>query len=745
MALVGAAAMCGVAIAQPGSVAVGSTLPVTSAPSMSTPAGPATSLLGQAATVARTGPQQVDSVEVELVAETSAVRAGEPVELGVRLKHAPHWHTYWRNPGDSGLPTQVDPTGPDGWTFGPLRWPAPMRLWVGPLANYGYEGEVVLPFSATAPRSIAGASVRVEVQVQWLVCKDVCIPGEARVALELPVADAGAGDVRSRHAALFDAARRSIPDPAAPLVARWHREGGGVALSFDTPAGTAALARAEFLPYEPGIVSAPAAQTLSRTATGWRIDLALADGAAVPDTMTGLLRADGRSIELQARADPNPPPSGTRVSVAERPATGDRAPLDAVAIVIALLSGAVGGLILNLMPCVFPIVGLKVMGFARAAQGGDARRATRRGALAFGAGVLVSFWALAALLLAFRAAGEAVGWGFQLQEPAFVAVMALLFVAVGLNFSGVYEIGTSLTRWGGVGGDSTTGAFAAGVLAVLVATPCTAPFMGSALGFTLAQPAVVTIAVFTAIGIGMAAPYVLLGFLPAALRMLPRPGRWMETLRQALAFPMYATAAWLAWVLAQQTGVDAMLRLLLAAVAVALAAWAWGRFAAGSPRRPAIAAVFVGLGVLLAGWLLAPVVAGPAMAAGMPSGGPPAAVARSADGIDWRPWSEREVDQARADGRVVFVDFTAAWCVSCQANKKLVLDRGPVVDAMQRLRVVALRADWTQRDPRITEALARHGRNGVPLYLVYTPGAATPTVLPELLTATRVIDALEGR
>jgi thiol:disulfide interchange protein DsbD len=714
------------------------------AATMSTAAGTAPSLLAQAAIAARIGPQQVDAVEVELIARTASLRAGEPVELGLRLRHAPHWHTYWRNPGDSGLATQLAPVGPEGTRFDPLRWPAPQRLWVGPLANYGYEGEVVLPFAATVPRAETGSAVRFEAFAQWLMCKDVCIPGEARIALELPVRGDGEASGPSRHAALFELAARTIPDDASPIAARLHRDGGGLALAFEADRAQSTIARAEFFPYEPGIVAAPAPQPLLRTASGWRLDLALADGAAVPNALTGLLVADGRAVSVQARADAAPAPAGAPVSVAERPPAGAwsaaSVPLDAAGLALALVSGVLGGLILNLMPCVFPVVGLKVMGFARSAHGADATRAMRRAALAFGAGVILSFWVLGGLLIALRAAGEAVGWGFQLQAPGFVAAMALLFVAVGLNFSGVFEFGASLTRLGGVGGDSTAGAFGAGVLAVLVATPCTAPFMGSALGFTLAQPALVTLAVFTAIGLGMAAPYVVLGFVPAWLRVLPRPGRWMETLRQALAFPMYATAAWLAWVLAQQAGADAVFRLLLAAVAIAAAAWAWGRFAAGSPRRPAIAWATATVGVALAAGLIAPVATTTAVATDATTTASPAAPSD----FPWEPWSDRRVEAALAAGRPVFVDFTAAWCVTCQANKKLVLERDAVVDEMRRLGVVALRADWTQRDPRITEALAKHGRNGVPLYLVYRAGGGAPRVLPELLTPALVIEALRG-
>ncbi len=399
-----------------------------------------------------------------------------------------------------------------------------------------------------------------------------------------------------------------------------------------------------------------------------------------------------------------------------------------------------GGAILNLMPCVFPVIGLKVLGFAEAAADErGAARAMRIGAAAFAAGVLVSFWLLAGLMLGLRAAGESVGWGFQLQSPGFVAAMALLFVAVGLNFSGVFEFGVALTRLGGVGGASPWGAFGAGVLAVLVATPCTAPFMGSALGFTLSQPPAWTMAVFTAIGLGMALPYVLLGAFPAWVRRLPRPGRWMQTLRQVLAFPMYATAAWLAWVLVQQAGADALLRLLLAAVVLAAAAWAWGLWANGAPRRLGLASVALGAAAVSVAALLAPVL--DAVPGAGAAAGSPAPAARGA-GLAWEPWSDARVEAALGEGRPVFVDFTAAWCVSCQANKKLVLERDAVVEAMRARGVVTLRADWTQRDPAITAALARHGRNGVPLYLVFRPGARDPAVLPELLTVATVVDAL---
>ena len=751
---------------------------------------------------ALTGTQRIGTLEAELVADRVGLQPGGRIELGVRLRHDPAWHTYWRNSGDSGLPTTVEPEGPAGATFGALRWPAPKRIWIGPLANYGYEGEVLLPFAARLAEGFAGSSVRFEARVAWLVCKEVCVPGEARLALELPVtAKTGPQAAPSRDARLFEAMALRIPDPASPLPVRAYRGPGKVSLVFDAPVGMQTIANAGYFPYTPGQISAPAPQALMRTDGGWRIDLvAMSDAVPADGALDGLLWADGRPVELRALSANGEPPAATLVSVADRtdqPASGAKpggllaaaglqpgsaagaappsasipvpAPLGAngaltapptdtlteTSFALALGFGLLGGLILNLMPCVFPVIGLKVMGFAGSGVGSPAaRRQMKRSAAAFVAGIVLSFWLLGGLMLALRAAGGAIGWGFQLQSPTFVAAMALLFVAVGLNFSGVFEMGLGLTRLGGDGesgrrgGGSLPGAFGSGCLAVLVATPCTAPFMGSALGFTLSQPTAQAMAVFTAIGVGMGLPYLLLGWFPAWVERLPRPGRWMQTLRELLAFPMYASAAWLAWVLTQQAGADALARLLFAAVFIGLAAWAWGRYATPAAGRlfTAIGIVAASLAVALALlWPLGGEGTGQATSAAERdgrSGASASAMASVSPEKPWQAWSDQRVLDALAQGHPVFVDFTAAWCVTCQANKQLVLERQPVIDAFARRKVVALRADWTQRDPAIAAALARHGRNGVPLYLVYHPGSAQPLVLPELLTAAIVLDAL---
>ena len=766
-----------------------------------------------AAGPARPGPQRVDSVEAELIADVAQAVPGQPFRLGLRLKHDPDWHTYWRNPGDSGLPTRFEPTGPAGTEFGAITWPAPRRLAIGDLANYGYENEVVLSRPVALPADSPQSKARFEVLAQWLVCKDVCIPGEAALALELPIGDqvlaAAAGTV-----ALFEESAQRAPGPTA-VAATWWQEGTQAYLVL--PAGMNPQ-RAEFFPYFEGVVTPAARQSLmvlgARARTGEvgevgeaakadgagpqgapalrALQLATAPASSFPEPAGGVLLADGRPVEVTLDPLAAQPVPGKVISVAEvvpsgpqpRPGLLDRlqgraassavtpaggasqsssAP-DAggsVSLVLALAGALLGGLILNLMPCVFPVIGLKVLSFSQA--GGGEARVARRHALVFSAGVVLSFLLLGVSLLALRSAGAAAGWGFQMQSPLFVGAMALLFVLIGLNLFGVFETGVSLTRLGVPGpvgmpsgaagrapgtGQGLSNSFWTGVIAVLVATPCTAPFMGSAVGFTLSSPPGQTLLVFLALGIGMAAPYLVLGWAPRLLRLLPRPGPWLQTFKQFLAFPMLATAAWLTWVLTLQAGPDGLLRLLLSAILLAFAAWVYGRVqSAGSgstgSRRPGLAGMAAALAaVVISGWQLAQIetVTAPGVTAQAEreTGLAPVTAAPA----QWQRWSPERVSEALAQGRPVMVDFTAAWCISCQANKKLVLEREAVRRAFDTGKVALLRADWTSRDPAITAELARFGRNGVPLYLVYTSPAQPPQILPELLTVDIVLAAL---
>lgn len=772
-------------------------------------------LIGFAPTDSRAAPVRVDAVEVELVAPVSALRAGHAEWVGLRILHDPHWHTYWRNPGDSGLATTLEWQIPPGFSAGPLHWPIPSRFLIAPLASYGYEDEVVLPVRLQVPEGAAGTRVRLEARATWLMCREVCIPGEAALSLDSPVVSAGTDATPSIHAARFKQALAALPEPARELPVAVGAESLSIRLDGLTLEPVLSMPRIEFFPYAETGLQHAAPQRIHAAPSAperpARIELSLSDdgksqarsdpGEAAKILGAGVLVVGTQSFEVLPRAEPYAAPgielarleakpvvlpqqgggataraggaggllsiiglgaSGGAMSGAsssglagagQTGASADRA------FVLMLVFAALGGLILNLMPCVFPVIGLKVLAFAEHANDPAAgrlvlpagpKRGARRSALAFAAGVVLSFLLLGLLMLALKAAGISAGWGFQLQSPVFVAFMALLFVAIALNLAGLFEVGVGLTRLGRF--DSAAHApptasrrflanFGSGALAVLVATPCTAPFMASALGFTLSSTALESLAVFAAIGIGMALPYLLLGWFPAWLRWLPRPGRWMESLRQFLAFPMLATSAWLAWVLGQQAGIDAVFALAVAAVLLGLSGWLLGRFVQArgwaQARFAALAAAATLVGAV---WLALNYAADLSPPAAPLSADRPAGAVREVGA--WEAWTPQRVQQAIAEGRPVFVDFTAAWCVSCQANKKLVLDREAVVAQMASGNVLRLRADWTQRDPAITAELARHGRNGVPLYLLYSPSSRAPRVLPELLTVGFVTEAL---
>ncbi len=767
-------------------------------------------------------PVRVEAVEVELISRADIVKPGTSIWLGLRFKHDPHWHSYWRNPGDSGLPTSIQLKLPDGWRDHGIVWPTPERIFVGPLASYAFEGDLLLPFRVDIPASAKAGPIRITGRAQWLMCREVCIPGEADVAVSLIV---GSEERATVHAGLFE--RATANSPGRQIRVNAHLADGRVSFALEAapdqgiPSGSKL---AEFFPYVEGWLQGAAPQAFLRlggpTSDARRLELRLVEGVGREELLKagfnggplGVLRLDGQLFEVQAMLTDSPITGGHLLSTAigapddraagaangqaggglagllgrsgalpgsgglgqtgalSGMASGETARQEAVrpkaaesaassgkgpgSVSGSLLAAAgfalIGGLILNLMPCVFPVIGLKVLGFANHGSGSSAaRRGARHGALAFTAGVFVSFWSLAGLLIGLRAAGEAAGWGFQLQSPLFVAAMALLFVLIALNFAGVFEIGLSLTRLGqadplasGAGGPLAS--FGSGVLAVLVATPCTAPFMGSALGYTLGQPAPEVMFVFSALALGMALPYLALGYFPGALAWLPRPGRWMESFRQFLAFPMFATAAWLGWVFALQVGVDGLLALSIGAVLIALAAWLYGRFVQSATSRYRGLAAVLAVCALLGGlWVAWP--AQQPVRAGTTSSLNTTDLPASAGKVDsWETWSRARVQEAVAQGRPVFVDFTAAWCVSCQANKLLVLGRDPVDARMRELNVLRLRADWTTRDSVITAELERHGRTGVPLYLLYVPGDSSPRVLPELLTSGLVLEALQA-
>jgi thiol:disulfide interchange protein DsbD len=667
-----------------------------------------------------------------LIAETRGVSPGGRVWVAVTQDLDAGWHTSWRNPGDAGEAPTLTWTLPAGWRAGAIVWPAPRRLPLGPIMNYGYEGRVVMPIPVDAPAGARiGQTAHLAVNIDYLICSSVCVPESAKIALDLPVTaspapgDPVAGPVISK-------ARAAAPKPSG-LTARFQRTSQGLTLGIvgSSLAGVS-VADAYFYPFSGSLIDQAKPQKVERGPRG--LTLTLAGGpdfakAPPPTQAAGILVADGQAFDIDASPGPAPAgASGLGAPVGARHATGG--------LVVAMAFAFLGGLILNLMPCVFPILSLKAA--ALAGHAGEGSRA-RAQALAFLAGVVASFLALAGALMAARAAGAAVGWGFQLQSPVIVAALTLIMLAAALNLSGLFEIGTSLQGLGSglAAKEGLTGSIFTGVLAVVVAAPCTAPFMGPALGFALTQSWPAALAVFLALGLGFAAPFTVVAFSPALIRAMPRPGAWMDMFRKALAFPMYAAAAWLAWVLAQQSGSEGLARLLAAAVLLSLAAWVFGLFqqrrVLGRPIR--IAAGVAGLAFVgaLAVAFAAPF---PAPAAGQS--------ASEASGLASKPWSPTAVADLRAQGRPVLVNFTAAWCVTCQVNERVVFSDPAVARAMQRTGVVYLVADWTNRDGLIAKALEAEGRIGVPLYLLYDAKGDAPRVLPQLLTADLVVHALDA-
>ena len=660
---------------------------------------------------AESEPVRSPRAEVALMADQAAVAPGGEVMLGLRIRLAPGWHTYWRNAGDAGAPPEVTLSLPEGAAAGPIAWPAPERIEYGPLVNFGYHGTVLLPMRVTLPADLpVGGSLPVEASATWLVCEQVCIPEEGSFRLDIPIEAAPRPDPAT--APLFAAAEAALPRPS-PWQARAALGAGGGSITLEGPGlSRGTVKTAVFLPHAGGLLENAPPQRMG-IAPG-RLDLALTPvpGTTLPAVLEGVVLLDdggGRRLAYEVSAP---------VSAVAAPAM----PLWQAAL-LALL----GGLILNLMPCVFPVLAMKAMALARLS--GEARGKVRSHALSYTAGVLASFALLGGLMLGLRAGGAVAGWGFQFTAPGFVAAMAWLMLAVGLNLSGVYGFGGAV----GVGSGAAArgghlGSFATGGLAVLVATPCTAPFMAAALGAALAMDAASAMAVFLALGLGLAAPYGLLAVAPGLAALMPRPGPWMERLRQFLAFPMYAAAVWLVWVLAQQAGPDAVLAVLAGGVMLAFGAWALGQAQRAGGSRLALAAAVLGLAGALA--LLPRIAAAPAEAA--------------APGPGAEAWSEARVAELRAQGRIVFVNATAAWCITCQVNERVALRGDAVQSAFAARGVSYLKADWTGGDPAIAALLRAHGRDGVPLYLVYPAGGGAPEVLPQILTEGIVLRAIGG-
>src|SRR6516162_5124494 len=674
--------------------------------------------LAAAPTVRADGPPDPkDLVKAELVAETASVAPASILWVDLHLAIKPGWHVYWRNPGDSGLPTTIDWRLPLGFSAGDISWPVPEQFVQSDIGNYGYAGSADLLVPITVLKEVAaGGTAVLMADASWLACAEICIPGGAALSLTLPVAAGPTPDPAA--AALFAAARQRLP-VAAAFETRFV--GGADDYRLLVPEVALAGLRAPtalFFPNDPSLIDHAATPRTSRRADGLEIVLKKAAAApAMPATIDGVLALRGedgskRSFEISAN-----PAAG--LPAENRPWWWQ-----------ALLLAFLGGIVLNAMPCVFPILSLKLLSLARQAHG---HRSEQLGhGLAYTGGVLVSFAALGDALLALRAGGRAIGWGFQLQTPVFIAVIAYLLLAMGLSLSGVATFGTGLSGTGGrlAGRSGLTGTFFTGVLATIVATPCTAPFMGAALGFALIAPAPVAIGIFLALGLGLAAPYLVATIIPGWQRVLPRPGAWMELVKQLLAFPLYGTVAWLIWVLIQEAGPGESLSALFGLVLVGFAVWIYGRTRLAAPLGRRLGVGLAAVGTAAAIFLAASLTETDARMTNA-----------AHERLAYEPFTAQRLSLLEAMGKPVFVNLTASWCVTCLINERVALDSDAVRQAFAARGIVALKGDWTTQNPEITALLQQFGRSGVPLYLLYGD-KGEPVILPQILTAASVLDAL---
>ena len=712
-------------------------------------------------------PVATDHTEVEILAEVTGVVPGEAFWVAYRLQADAGWHTYWRNPGDSGLPSEISWQLPEdveegsgqpgdsqqqGWQIGPLQWPIPELISTPPFATHAYHGEVLLLARVTPPALITETEITLRGQAVWLVCKELCLRETAELTLTLPVIASARVDqnnidqsnINQKNSTRFDAARARWPQTDQQLQVTASSFADSLYLQID--GAIQPIAALHFFPYQGEQVEPAAKQGLFTNGSGYQLAVTRSQFSQgtlgqLQGVLVNPIGWDGSGqpagvdisasvIELAA------PPTLVGEIVAPPAALPQPPSTTGLSLGLALLMAFIGGAILNLMPCVFPILSIKVLSFIDMAQGHKGH--VRRHGLLFTLGILVSFWALSGTMLFLQQAGEQIGWGFQLQSPGFVVGLSLLMLLLALNLFGLFEVGGTMMR---LAGNADTGggywnSFNTGVLAAAVATPCTAPFMGVALGYALSQPASVTLLIFTAVALGLAAPYLLLSEMPGLLARLPKPGQWMVTFRQLLGFPLLATAAWLAWVLGHQQGVDAVAILLLAMVALALAGWLHGLQQRRGSRRGWVDLLIVGL-------MLMQVPLWQQMSE--PADVVAASVSQSGNQVDvqpaWEAFDALKLEGYLAAGEPLFIDFTAAWCITCQVNKRVALHRPRVAAYFAEQGIRTIRADWTRQDPAITAALARVGRNGVPTYVYYDP-AGRFHLLPELLTPNMVIEQI---
>lgn len=655
-----------------------------------------------------------EPVQAELVSRFHDAVPGTEFEIGLLLRHDSKWHTYWKSTGDTGLPTRIQWSLPQGWHASEILWPTPDVFKIGDLVNYGYGDEVLLPVRISVPASAKVGSVQdIKAEVSWLMCADQCVPGKASLTLAVQVADKDGGATKA--STLFEASHTAMPSPLSDASGVFDPKTHAVRVTFKSTEPFHHFY--VFAEGDDSVVVYGAPQSVSRSADKISVTLQGTDELKAGSQFSGVFAADGGPLKGGwAGSFSVPLESGTVAA----PTVSDDTPQTGLSSWLAVAMAFIGGLILNVMPCVFPVLSLKILSLVQDRQ----RINLPLHGVVFTLGVLLTMLVLAGVLIAVKSAGISVGWGFQLQSPIFVASLAVIFAAISVNLLGWFEF-SCVRVSGGSYSNSLLNCFATGVLAVVAASPCTAPFMGAALGYALTASIRESIFVFLALGLGMSLPWLVLSLFPVLTAWMPKPGAWMNVFRKLMAIPMLLTMIWLLWVLSQQVSFTALVLYIAAVISLCVCLFLYGKlqFSLLTAKLPII------LSAACAVLLFA--------AASSPLFRQPDAAVQAADA-----WSPQAVENALKAGKPVFVDFTASWCVTCQANKIAVLDREDIRKAFKQHGVVFLVADWTNQNPDITQALESFGRSGVPLYILYSPDGKT-TVLPELLTKNIVIEALD--
>ncbi len=654
-----------------------------------------------------------EPVQAELVSRFHDAVPGTEFEIGLLLRHDSKWHTYWKSTGDTGLPTRIQWSLPQGWHASEILWPTPDVFKIGDLVNYGYGDEVLLPVRISVPASAEVGSVQdIKAEVSWLMCADQCVPGKASLTLAVQVADKDGGATKT--STLFEASHTAMPSPLSDASGVFDPKTHAVRVTFKSTEPFH-----HFYVFAEGddsvVYGAP--QSVSRSADKISVTLQGTDELKAGSQFSGVFAADGGPRKGGwAGSFSVPLESGTVAA----PTVSDDTPQTGLSSWLAVAMAFIGGLILNVMPCVFPVLSLKILSLVQDRQHINLPLHS----VVFTLGVLLTMLVLAGVLIAVKSAGISVGWGFQLQSPIFVASLAVIFAAISVNLLGWFEF-SCVRVSGGSYSNSLLNCFATGVLAVVAASPCTAPFMGAALGYALTASIRESIFVFLALGLGMSLPWLVLSLFPVLTAWMPKPGAWMNVFRKLMAIPMLLTMIWLLWVLSLQVSFTALVLYIAAVISLCVCLFLYGKlqFSLLTAKLPIV------LSAACAVLLFA--------AASSPLFRQPDAAVQAADA-----WSPQAVENALKAGKPVFVDFTASWCVTCQANKIAVLDREDIREAFKQHGVVFLVADWTNQNPDITQALESFGRSGVPLYILYSPEGKT-TVLPELLTKNIVIEALD--